>query len=80
MQISLKNVFFEYPNKPDISVISDVSLDIPHNKSIALVGASGCGKSSIISLIERWYDPTSGAITFNGSHLKDIDNVWYHQT
>ena len=73
-------MFFEYPSKPDISILRDVSIDIHHNKTIALVGASGCGKSSIISLIERFYDPSSGTISYNGTNLKNTNNHWYHQS
>jgi len=39
----------------------------------------GCGKSSIISLIERFYDPTSGEVKFQGTNIKDLDPRWYHQ-
>lgn len=79
-QISLQNVCFHYPSKPDVPVIHDFSIDIKRNHIVALVGSSGCGKSSIICLVERWYDPVSGRIMFNDTDLKDIDNKWYHQT
>jgi ATP-binding cassette, subfamily B (MDR/TAP), member 1 len=52
-------------------------LVLPVSKN--LVKSIGSGKSSIISLIERWYDPTSGAIKFYGENLKNLDNKWYHQ-
>ena len=48
------------------------------NRVVALCGTSGCGKSSIISLIERFYDPEEGEILFNGRNLKDLDPKWYH--
>jgi len=47
---------------------------------VALVGHSGCGKSSIIALIERFYDPISGQALFNKKDIKEIDTKWYHQT
>ena len=43
------------------------------------MGASGCGKSSIISLLERFYDPSAGSLAYNDIDLKDIDIKWYHQ-
>ena len=50
------------------------------NQVVALVGHSGCGKSSIVSLIERFYDPTDGKLLFAGCDLKDLDTRWYHQS
>lgn len=44
------------------------------------MGASGCGKSSIISLVERYYDPAAGKFSYNGKNLENVDNTWYHQT
>ena len=45
---------------------------------VALCGTSGCGKSSIISLLERFYDPTEGEVYFNGRDIKELDPKWYH--
>jgi ATP-binding cassette subfamily B (MDR/TAP) protein 1 len=73
-------VSFAYPTKKEVPILHDVSLKIPKNNVVALVGASGCGKSSIISLIERWYDPILGKFSYNGVDLQDIDNTWYHQS
>jgi len=78
--ISLKNVEFSYPSKKEVPILRDISIDVPKNKVIALVGGSGCGKSSIISLVERWYDPHHGTISYNGENVKDLNNDWYHQT
>ena len=46
---------------------------------MALVGQSGCGKSSIVSLIERFYDPNDGTVFYNGNDIKELDNDWYHK-
>lgn len=59
-EISLRNVRFAYPSKNDVLILKGINLDIKKNKVIALVGSSGCGKSSIISMIERFYDPIGG--------------------
>ena len=77
--IRFKNVHFRYPTKKDVPVLHNFNLEIETNQVIALVGHSGCGKSSTIALIERFYDPTSGSVYFNDSDLKDIDMCWYHQ-
>jgi len=72
-EIELQDVCFTYPSKKEISILSNVSIKVEKNKVIALVGQSGCGKSTIISLIERFYDPISGRILFNGKDIKDLD-------
>ena len=59
-KISLRNVHHAYPSKPDVTVLKDITIDISQNRVIAIVGHSGSGKSSIISLIERFYDPYQG--------------------
>ena len=63
-----------------MSILKGVSIDVCKGQVVALVGQSGCGKSSIISLIERFYDPQEGRVLFSGEELKDLDNTWYHQT
>lgn len=58
--IELCDVSFSYPSRPNVIVLHNFNLKIPVGKSMALVGGSGSGKSTVISLIERFYDPTSG--------------------
>ena len=71
---------FRYPGKSDVQVLKGVSLKVENEKNrvVALCGTSGCGKSSIISLIERFYDPEEGGILFNGRNIKELDPRWYH--
>lgn len=59
-QVEIKSVNFSYPARPDVLILNDFSLSVPAGKTIALVGSSGSGKSTVVSLIERFYDPTSG--------------------
>lgn len=79
--MELRNVEFSYPQNDDIKVLNDVSIQVDNNKNrvVALVGHSGCGKSSIISLIEQFYRPTHGEVLFNSINTKDLDPKWYHQ-
>ena len=63
-----------------MTILKGVKIDVPNCSTVALVGQSGCGKSSIIALIERFYDPLSGKAMFNQKDIKEIDTKWYHQT
>ncbi|XP_062218589.1 ABC transporter B family member 9-like isoform X2 [Phragmites australis] len=74
--IDFKNVSFKYPSRPDVQVLRDFTLDIPARKTVALVGESGSGKSTIISLLERFYDPDSGTISLDGAELKKLKLSW----
>lgn len=58
--IELRDIHFSYPSRPEKSILQGLSLSIPAGKTVALVGSSGCGKSTVISLITRFYDPTRG--------------------
>ena len=58
--VELRNVDFSYPSRPDVKILNDFTLSVPAGKTIALVGSSGSGKSTVVSLIERFYDPASG--------------------
>ncbi len=71
---------FNYPSKKDVQVLKGVSITVDNEKNrvIALVGTSGCGKSSIISMIERFYDPVDGGIFFNGTDIRELEPRWYH--
>ncbi len=73
--IDFKNVYFEY--EKDVPVLKDFSLHINKGETIALVGNSGGGKSTVVSLLPRFYDVTSGAIEFDGVNIKDfeLDNL-----
>ncbi|VAI43722.1 unnamed protein product [Triticum turgidum subsp. durum] len=74
--IEFSNVSFKYPSRPDVQIFSDFTLHIPSRKTIALVGESGSGKSTIISLLERFYDPDSGSISVDGVEIKSLRISW----
>jgi len=69
--IEFKNVSFHYPSRPDITVLKNFSLKIEPNQTVALVGSSGSGKSTIVGLLERFYDPVEGEILIDGIPLKE---------
>lgn len=60
--IEFKNVTFSYPSRPDVIIFRDFSIFFPAGKTVAVVGGSGSGKSTVVSLIERFYDPNQGII------------------
>ncbi|ONM38964.1 ABC transporter B family member 9 [Zea mays] len=74
--IDFRHVSFKYPSRPDVQVLSNFTLAIPARKTVALVGESGSGKSTIISLLERFYDPDSGTISLDGTELKKLKLSW----
>ncbi|KAJ5951629.1 ABC transporter integral membrane type 1 [Penicillium vulpinum] len=74
--LDFDNISFAYPTRPDAKVLDNFSLHIPAGKTTALVGASGSGKSTIVGLIERWYNPLSGTIKIDGQPVELFNLKW----
>ena len=70
--ITFENVHFHYPNRADITVLNDINLRIAPGERVALVGASGAGKSTIASLLLRFHDPVGGEVSIDGIPLKNL--------
>uniref|UniRef100_A0A8C1KW97 ATP-binding cassette, sub-family B (MDR/TAP), member 5 n=1 Tax=Cyprinus carpio TaxID=7962 RepID=A0A8C1KW97_CYPCA len=77
--IEFKNIHFSYPSRKDVKILQGMSLKIPHGKTIALVGASGCGKSTTIQLLQRFYDPDSGEVTLDGHDIRSLNVRWLRE-
>ncbi|KAF2607718.1 hypothetical protein F2Q68_00045235 [Brassica cretica] len=77
--IELRHVSFKYPSRPDVQIFQDLCLSIRAGKTIALVGESGSGKSTVIALLQRFYDPDSGQITLDGVEIKTLQLKWLRQ-
>jgi ATP-binding cassette, subfamily B, bacterial len=71
--ISFDHVRFRYPTRPDVSALHDFTLDIKPGETLAVVGRSGAGKTTLFQLLQRFYDPESGAIRIDGVALTDAD-------
>ncbi|KAL7079080.1 hypothetical protein ACQ4LE_001579 [Meloidogyne hapla] len=71
--ITFKDVHFSYPSRPDVEVIKGLSFEVAAGEHLAIVGASGSGKSTITALILRFYDPCSGTVLMDGVNLRDMD-------
>ncbi|KAK9117388.1 hypothetical protein Sjap_016335 [Stephania japonica] len=71
-EIEFKEVHFSYPLRPDTPILQGLNLKVPAGKTVGLVGGSGSGKSTVISLMERFYDPIKGEIFLDGSNIKKL--------
>jgi ATP-binding cassette, subfamily B, bacterial len=72
-EAAFENVYFHYPSRPTVSALNGVSFQVRPGEKLAIVGPSGAGKSTIFHLLLRFYDPTSGRITFDGVPLTELD-------
>lgn len=77
--IELKDIKFIYPSRPDVTVLEHMDLEIKEGETVALVGMSGSGKSTIVGLIERFYDPVRGVVTIDGHDISELNVKWLRQ-
>lgn len=77
--IELKNIMHIYPSRTEVVVMEDVNLKVPAGKTTALVGASGSGKSTIVGLVERFYDPVGGEVYLDGREISSLNLRWLRQ-
>ncbi|GMS82543.1 hypothetical protein PENTCL1PPCAC_4718, partial [Pristionchus entomophagus] len=77
--LRLEGVAFKYPNRQTNQVLKDLTLHVNSGETLALVGPSGGGKSTIVSLLERFYDPEEGEITLDGLPIKEYNHEYYHR-
>ena len=75
-QLTLRNVHFSYPTRPGIEIFKGLNLSIRQGETLAIVGPSGGGKSTVIQLIERFYDPISGNVELDGVDLTKLNLKW----
>ncbi|NXF90452.1 ABCB8 protein, partial [Eubucco bourcierii] len=75
-RIRFHRVYFSYPTRPGYPVLQDFSLTLPPCHTVAIVGPSGGGKSTVAALLERFYEPTQGTITLDGHDIATLDPSW----
>ncbi|KAJ1935364.1 hypothetical protein FBU59_005409, partial [Linderina macrospora] len=71
--IEFRDVHFSYPTRPGVPILKGFNLEIKPGQKVALVGESGCGKSTTIGLIERFYDPAQGDVLIDGVNIKEYN-------
>ena len=76
-EISVKDLCFKYPSRPDVTVLDGISFDIPAKKSVALVGSSGSGKTTLADIILGIYNPVSGSISADGKDIHKNVDAWH---
>lgn len=77
--IELRNIKHIYPSRPEVEVIKNMNIIVPAGKVTALVGASGSGKSTIIGLVERFYDPVGGQVLLDGHDISTLNLRWLRE-
>eukprot|EP00049_Salpingoeca_infusionum_P001664 m.49910 g.49910 ORF g.49910 m.49910 type:complete len:823 (+) comp11127_c1_seq1:609-3077(+) len=76
--IELNQVDFHYPSRPESRVLKNMTFSVPSGTVVALVGPSGGGKSTVVSLLERFYQPTAGSIKVGGQDIQSVTSKWLH--
>ncbi|NXM26526.1 MDR1 protein, partial [Oxyruncus cristatus] len=78
-EIEFRNIHFSYPARPDVKILKGLNLKVQTGKTIALVGSSGCGKSTTVQLLQRFYDPDQGEITLDGRDIRTLNVKWLRE-
>lgn len=75
-EIQFKGVYFCYPSRPETPILEGLDLTVPAGRTVGLVGGSGSGKSTIVSLLQRFYDPAEGEILLDGYKINRLHIKW----
>jgi ABC-type multidrug transport system fused ATPase/permease subunit len=77
--VEFRDVHFRYPTRDEVSILRGLSFSVRAGQTVALVGTSGCGKSTALALLERFYDVDRGAILVDGHDLRELNVAWWRQ-
>jgi ATP-binding cassette subfamily B protein len=75
-RVAFANVTFRYPTRPEVKALTDFTLEVAPGETVAIVGPSGAGKTTLFQLLQRFYDPEVGAVSVDGVALPDTDPAW----
>ena len=75
-RVAFANVTFRYPTRPEVKALTDFTLEVAPGETVAIVGPSGAGKTTLFQLLQRFYDPEAGAVSVDGVALPDTDPAW----
>ncbi|XP_076821327.1 ATP-dependent translocase ABCB1-like isoform X3 [Clavelina lepadiformis] len=78
-EMKIKSTFFRYPNRPDAPVLKGIDISVKPGQTLALVGQSGCGKTTVFKLISRFYDVDDGGVYLDGIDIRDLNVAWLRQ-
>ncbi|CAH3192815.1 unnamed protein product [Porites evermanni] len=77
--ITFNNIEFSYPSRPDVKILDGLNLTVDSGQTVALVGESGCGKSTMVKLVQRFYDPSSGEVSIDGHDIPSLNLKWLRE-
>ena len=75
--VAFKNVDFKYPDGDEM-VLENFNLDVPHGTNVAIVGETGAGKSTLVNLVCRFFEPTKGQVLIDGRDARERSQLWLH--
>jgi ATP-binding cassette subfamily B (MDR/TAP) protein 1 len=77
--VEFRDVQFNYPSRPEVPILRGLNISIPSGKTVALVGESGCGKSTTVALLEKFYVPDQGTVLLDERDINTLNTRWLRE-